>query len=48
MFLKRFPKFRLVFDPKEPKINHEAFNEGADWKEFYGGVKEEKPATGLS
>ena len=43
MFLKRHPKFCLIFDPHEPDIKHELFNNGADWKEFYGDIKEERP-----
>jgi hypothetical protein len=34
---------RVVFDPKTPVVDESAFNNGADWKEFYGEVQEELP-----
>jgi hypothetical protein len=34
---------RMYFDPTYPDIDYEAFNDGADWKEFYGDVKEATP-----
>jgi hypothetical protein len=34
---------RIVFDPREIKMDEIVFNSGADWKEFYGNVKEEDP-----
>ena len=46
MHLKRFPKIRLIFDPEDQDVHqHELFNSnsGADWKEFYGDIKEERP-----
>jgi hypothetical protein len=33
----------IVFDPREIKMDESIFNSGADWKEFYGNVKEEDP-----
>jgi hypothetical protein len=33
----------VVFDPKTPVVDESAFNNGADWKEFYGEVQEELP-----
>jgi hypothetical protein len=33
----------VVFDPKTPVIDESAFNNGMDWKEFYGEVQEELP-----
>ena len=32
---------RIVFDPKEPKVNVRAFNVDADWTDFYGHVVKE-------
>jgi hypothetical protein len=34
---------RVAFDPKTPVVDESAFNNGADWKEFYGEVQEELP-----
>ena len=33
----------LAFDPKAPDINEQHFYSNANWKEFYGDVKEELP-----
>jgi hypothetical protein len=33
----------VAFDPKTPVVDKSAFNNGADWKEFYGEVQEELP-----
>jgi hypothetical protein len=33
----------VAFDPKTPVVDKLAFNNGADWKEFYGKVPEELP-----
>jgi hypothetical protein len=33
----------VAFDPKTPVVDESAFNNGADWKEFYGEVQEELP-----
>jgi hypothetical protein len=33
----------VSFDPKTPLVDESAFNNGADWKEFYGEVQEELP-----
>jgi hypothetical protein len=33
----------VAFDPKTPVVDESAFNNGADWKEFYGEVQEEIP-----
>ena len=32
---------RIVFDPREPHIDLQAFNTDADWSDFYGKVVEE-------
>jgi hypothetical protein len=32
-----------MFDPKTPMVDKLAFNNGTDWKEFYGEVQEELP-----
>jgi hypothetical protein len=34
---------RVAFDPKTPMVDESVFNNGADWKEFYGEVQEELP-----
>jgi hypothetical protein len=34
---------RVAFDPKTLMVDESAFNNGADWKEFYGEVQEELP-----
>jgi hypothetical protein len=34
---------RIVFDPKEPVVDVQAFNTNADWTDFYGKVVEELP-----
>ena len=34
---------RIVFDSKNPEIDERAFNSDADWRDFYGDVKEELP-----
>jgi hypothetical protein len=33
----------VAFDPKTPVVDESAFNNGADWKEFYREVQEELP-----
>jgi hypothetical protein len=33
----------VAFDPKTPMVDESAFNNGADWKEFYREVQEELP-----
>ena len=42
-FLWKNPRKRLVMDPCYPDVDKSAFNGAADWKEFYGDVKEELP-----
>ena len=42
-FLWKNPKKRLVMDPCYPCVDEGAFNITADWKEFYGDVKEDLP-----
>jgi hypothetical protein len=34
---------RIVFDPREPQVDLQAFNTDADWSDFYGKVVEELP-----
>jgi hypothetical protein len=34
---------RVAFDPKTPVVDELAFNNGTDWKAFYGEVQEELP-----
>jgi hypothetical protein len=33
----------VAFDPKTPMVDESAFNNGMDWKEFYGDVQVELP-----
>ena len=34
---------RLFFDPTYPDIDFDTFDDGAEWKEFYGDVTEDIP-----
>jgi hypothetical protein len=38
----------VAFDPKTPMVDESAFNNGADWKEFYEEVQEELPPKMLN
>ena len=42
-YLKAKHNSRLFLDPTYPDIDHSTFNDGADWKEFYGDVTEALP-----
>jgi hypothetical protein len=42
-YLKHHETSRLAFDPKMPNVNEAAFNTNADWRDFYGDVREELP-----
>ena len=42
-YLKWNHNSRLFFDPTYPDIDFDTFNEGADWKTFYGDVTEAIP-----
>jgi hypothetical protein len=44
-YLKAHPKFSMVFDPKDIKLDESAFANVSvnEWKEFYGDVAEELP-----
>ena len=42
-YLKRKHNARLFFDPKYPDIDFDTFDDGADWKTFYGDVTEAIP-----
>jgi hypothetical protein len=33
----------MFFDPTRPKIDRSNFNDGADWRDFYGDIKEAIP-----
>jgi hypothetical protein len=45
-YLKRHQDIgRIVYDPKMPEIDELAFNQDADWSDFYGDVHEELPAN---
>ena len=40
-FKKHLDMGCLTFDPKAPDINEQHFYNNANWKEFYGDIKEE-------
>ena len=43
-YLKKHPDMgKLAYDSKQPEIDESIFHHNADWKEFYGDVKEELP-----
>jgi hypothetical protein len=42
-FLKKKPNDTIVLDPTYPDIDIAQFNDGADWSNFYGQVKEAIP-----
>jgi hypothetical protein len=42
-YLKPTHNYMMAFDPTYPKIDPARFNDGADWKDFYGDVKEALP-----
>ena len=42
-YLKKQPFKRMIFDPRTVKVDETAFNDRADWTEFYGNVVEEDP-----
>jgi hypothetical protein len=42
-YLKDHRDFVIALDPTYPEIDYRAFNDGADWKSFYGDVKEPLP-----
>ena len=43
-FLKKHKNMRkLAYDSKTPEVDESAFNNNADWKDFYGDVEEELP-----
>jgi hypothetical protein len=42
-YLKKKPNGVIVLDPTYPDINLSEFNDGADWSNFYGDVKEAIP-----
>ena len=37
------PFKRMIFDPRTQEVDETAFNDTADWTEFYGNVAEEDP-----
>ena len=39
-YLKRKNNSQLFFDPTYPDIDFDTFNDGAEWKKFYGDVTE--------
>ena len=43
-FLKKHKNMRkLAYDSKTPEVDESAFNNNADWRDFYGDVEEELP-----
>ena len=42
-YLKWKHNYRLFFDPTYPDIDFDTFNDGAEWKTFYGDVTEAIP-----
>jgi hypothetical protein len=42
-YLKKRPNGVIVLDPSYPTIDLQEFNDGADWSNFYGNVKEAIP-----
>jgi hypothetical protein len=43
--MKKHPHMgRIVYDPKDIPVNEDAFASNADWKDFYGDVREELPS----
>ena len=43
-YLKEHPDMgRLAYDSKAPDVDESAFVQGADWKDFYGDVNDERP-----
>ena len=43
VYLKWKHNSRLLFDPTYPDIDIDTFDDGADWKTFYGDVTEAIP-----
>ena len=44
-YLKWKHNFRLFFDPRYLDIDFDTFNDGAEWKTFYGDVTKAIPPT---
>jgi hypothetical protein len=43
-FTKKHPDTgRIVYDPKDIPVNKDAYASNADWKDFYGNVRDELP-----
>jgi hypothetical protein len=42
-YLKKRPNGTIILDPTYPVIDLSSFNDGADWSNFYGNVKEAIP-----
>jgi hypothetical protein len=42
-YLATHPMGTIVFDATTPRLNESGFNHDANWKPFYGDVKEEEP-----
>jgi hypothetical protein len=44
-FLRNRHNGCLIFDPTVPEIDRSSFNDGAEWKDFYGNVEEPIPGN---
>jgi hypothetical protein len=44
-YLKKKPNGTIVLDPTYPEIDLSQFNDGADWSNFYGNIKEPIPTN---
>lgn len=42
-YLKLKYNSRIFFNPTYPAINYDSFNDGANWKDFYGDIAEAVP-----
>jgi hypothetical protein len=42
-YLREHRDYVIALDPTYPDIEYNAFNDGADWREFYGDIKEPIP-----
>jgi hypothetical protein len=43
--MKKKPDDTIILDPTYPDIDLSQFNDGADWTNFYGNVKEAIPSN---
>jgi hypothetical protein len=47
-YLEQHHNSMMFFDPTIPEIDRDNFNDGADWKDFYGDIKEAIPPVHLN